>query len=803
MGTHVLKPPKLRRYHILESISSKTFIPREYQVELLDTARKKNTIVCLGTGTGKTFVAVMLIKEFSHQVRETPTNGGKRTVLLVPTIPLVLQQAKVIMDCTDLSVGEYFGSESERWSKENWLKEAEKNQVFVMTADIFKMVLHHGFLPLSLFNLIIFDECHRAVKNHPYCEIMRCFDVCSFENQPHILGLSASLINNKCQPMRIEKEIRHLENILKSSVETASDLTALSKYGSKPKEFIAVYDSYFEDDSVLNFVISLINNALVFLDTVNIKYDLDDYLSHPCRQPRRYLIELSYVIMDLGLWCSLKAIQLFMDEIDLTLESLYSPDHKRFLMLARTVLLTAEVQIQSILDKNDLQSNLTDKIPPKLKILLTLLEPYKPVVELSDENDKVAETKPHIETSVCDVNNLEINYNESEKSVTQIIPQNVKDKDILNGSKMNRNDFKMKREKKYNYPDDSKALCGLIFVQQRIAAYLLSEWLSAIKENHSNLNFLSPSYIIGHGKNVSGAKSILMGFQKQEDVLQKFRTRVYNLVIATSVIEEGMDIPKCNLVIRFDPPENFRAYIQSKGRARVNDSSYILMVKSTRKAAFEDILADYKTVEELLLIKCHKADHDMDEPIIENNIDDLIEPYMPVKEDGCARVTLSSAIALVNKYCAKLPSDTFTRLTPKWKINEENSLFQCILKLPINSPLKKAIIGPWMKSKKLAKMAAALQTCIELHKCGELDDNLLPTGKEAVKSEDFMLEEMDDSMKKEELSSKQHSLTKNLDKTDENVKKDDDSRKAVARPGTTKRRMYYFKKVSCFLYFFY
>ncbi|GFU19604.1 endoribonuclease Dicer [Nephila pilipes] len=800
MSTHVLKPPKLRRYHILESISSKTFIPREYQVELLDTARKKNTIVCLGTGTGKTFVAVMLIKEFSHQVREKPTNGGKRTVLLVPTIPLVLQQAKVIMDCTDLTVGEYFGSESERWSKENWANEAENNQVFVMTADIFKMILHHGFLPLSLFNLIIFDECHRAVKNHPYCEIMKCFDVCSLENQPHILGLSASLVNSKCQPMRIEHEIRHLEGVLKSSVETASDLTALSKYGSKPKEFIAVYNSYSEDNPVLNLVISLINNALVFLDTVNIKYDLDDYLSHPCRQPRRYLIELSYVIMDLGLWCSLKAIKLFMEEIDLSLESLYSPEHKRFLMLARTVLLTAEVQIQSILDKNDLQSNLTDKIPPKLKTLLTLLKPYKPVVELSDENDRSAVINPQVEISMCDiVNNSDVNFIESETiNTTQNIPQNVKDKDVFNGCKVNRNDFKVKREKKYNnYPDDTKALCGLIFVQQRIAAYLISEWLSAIKENHQNFNFLSPSYIIGHGKNVSGAKSILMGFQKQEDVLQKFRTRIYNLVIATSVIEEGMDIPKCNVVIRFDPPENFRAYIQSKGRARVNDSSYILMVKSTCKAAFEDTLADYKTVEELLLIKCHKADHDMDEPIIENNIDDLIEPYIPVKEDGCARVTLSSAIALVNKYCAKLPSDTFTRLTPKWKIREENSLFQCILKLPINSPLKRVIVGPLMKSKKLAKMAVALQTCIELHKCGELDDNLLPTGKEAVKSEDFMLDEMDEGIKKEELSPKQLPLTKsNLEKSDENLKKEEESRKAVARPGTTKRRMYYFKKVA-------
>lgn len=39
----------------------------------------------------------------------------------------------------------------------------------------------------------------------------------------------------------------------------------------------------------------------------------------------------------------------------------------------------------------------------------------------------------------------------------------------------------------------------------------------------------------------------------------------------------------------------------------------------------------------------------MEEPVFEKNIDDIIEPYMPVKEDGCARVTLSSAIALVNR----------------------------------------------------------------------------------------------------------------------------------------------------------
>ena len=58
---------------------------RPYQVELLERARERNTIVCLGTGTGKTFISVMLIKEMAHQVRETFKNGGKRTFFVVDT----------------------------------------------------------------------------------------------------------------------------------------------------------------------------------------------------------------------------------------------------------------------------------------------------------------------------------------------------------------------------------------------------------------------------------------------------------------------------------------------------------------------------------------------------------------------------------------------------------------------------------------------------------------------------------------------------------------------------------------------
>jgi ERCC4-related helicase len=52
---------------------------------------------------------------------------------------------------------------------------------------------------------------------------------------------------------------------------------------------------------------------------------------------------------------------------------------------------------------------------------------------------------------------------------------------------------------------------------------------------------------------------------QQEDVVRHFRDGLYKVVVCTSVVEEGLDISKCNLVIRYEFVTHENAMIQARG----------------------------------------------------------------------------------------------------------------------------------------------------------------------------------------------------------------------------------------------
>ena len=55
---------------------------------------------------------------------------------------------------------------------------------------------------------------------------------------------------------------------------------------------------------------------------------------------------------------------------------------------------------------------------------------------------------------------------------------------------------------------------------------------------------------------------------EQELVISRFKTGEKNLLLATSVAEEGLDICDCNYVIRYGMMGNEISSVQSRGRVR-------------------------------------------------------------------------------------------------------------------------------------------------------------------------------------------------------------------------------------------
>ena len=122
---------------------------------------------------------------------------------------------------------------------------------------------------------------------------------------------------------------------------------------------------------------------------------------------------------------------------------------------------------------------------------------------------------------------------------------------------------------------------------------VLSEQINTVAKHDPELAFVESKFVIGHGTGgkVNYSSEAEMSCKKQKQVLSQFRKHEFNLLIATCIVEEGLDIPNCNVVCRFDFPKTFRSYVQSKGRARAKDSSYYILVDRDEQVEKKNELA--------------------------------------------------------------------------------------------------------------------------------------------------------------------------------------------------------------------
>ena len=117
----------------------------------------------------------------------------------------------------------------------------------------------------------------------------------------------------------------------------------------------------------------------------------------------------------------------------------------------------------------------------------------------------------------------------------------------------------------------------IIFAEIRHTASLIVDFLSKI-------NGAKPVRFVGQGSR-DGDKGMTQ--KQQKEILERFREGEFNILVATSVGEEGLDIPSTDVVVFYEPVSSAIRLIQRRGRTGRNRPGevFIFMTKGTRDEA--------------------------------------------------------------------------------------------------------------------------------------------------------------------------------------------------------------------------
>jgi len=118
----------------------------------------------------------------------------------------------------------------------------------------------------------------------------------------------------------------------------------------------------------------------------------------------------------------------------------------------------------------------------------------------------------------------------------------------------------------------------ILFTHYRDMATVMERELAAIPG-------IKPARFVGQASR-GGDEGLTQ--QEQVDILEKFRAGEYNVIVATSVAEEGLDVPQVDLVVFYEPVPSEIRTIQRRGRTgrRYAGRVAMLVTKDTRDEAY-------------------------------------------------------------------------------------------------------------------------------------------------------------------------------------------------------------------------
>lgn len=116
------------------------------------------------------------------------------------------------------------------------------------------------------------------------------------------------------------------------------------------------------------------------------------------------------------------------------------------------------------------------------------------------------------------------------------------------------------------YRSQSSAFRGIIFVQCISLTYPLCTLLNSLEVWRDLVGECAPEKQPWLAVPLSGVQSMTEGTRSAN--LAAFRSGSAQLLVSTCAAEEGIDVPECTFVVRFDSFCTAKSHIQGSGRAR-------------------------------------------------------------------------------------------------------------------------------------------------------------------------------------------------------------------------------------------
>ncbi|NXA46653.1 IFIH1 protein, partial [Nothocercus julius] len=584
-------------------------ILRDYQMEVAKPALNgENIIICLPTGSGKTRVAVYITKD--HLDKKARALEPGKVIVLVNKVPLVEQHLRKEFNPFLKRWYQVIGLSGDTQLKISFPEVVKRNDVIISTAQILENSLSNAAEEEEEdFSLIIIDECHHTQKEGVYNNIMRRYLKEKIKNrklakenrplvpQPQILGLTASPGVGGAT-----SHVKAVEHILKICANLdACRIMTVEEHASQLRSQVK--------EPYKKTVIADIKRRDPFREKIiEIMTDIQNYCQlHPKSELGTQPYE-QWVIRE---------------------EKKAAKDEKR----------KQRVCAEHLKKYNDaLQMNDTFRMVDAYNQLRSFYKEEKSKkTVVSDDDDESAVSKQ----DETDEFLIGLFY-AKKKQLKELTEKSEYENETL--TKL-RNTLM----EEFTKTDESR---GIIFTKTRQSASALFQWIKDDKKFEEV--GIKAQYLIGAGHN---SETKPMTQNEQREVIDKFRDGRVNLLIATTVAEEGLDIKECNIVIRYGLVTNEIAMVQARGRARADESTYVLLASSGSGAVERE---DVNNFREKMMYKAIERVQKMPqkeylEKIQTFQLQSLMEKKMKAKRDQCKTYKKNpSLIKFLCKNCHKM-----------------------------------------------------------------------------------------------------------------------------------------------------